>query len=127
MSVNVSGRPISPMLQRFLADAAELRERARVVDEQVEKAVLAEAGAEGNYRLAYAMAFEAADGTQKAREYRADIVCAELFRQWQQAIALRRSATEASKTLHHQLDAFGALANLSNREIKAEMSMGGFE
>lgn len=122
----MTDRPISPTLRRLFEAQQALHDRARTVDAEVERRNLEEAAAVKNFKLAYSIAFEAAQGATRAREIKADAVTIELFGQLQNAIAMRRSATEAAKTLHHELDALAAIAHVSNREIKAEMQMGGF-
>jgi hypothetical protein len=122
----MSERPISPTLLRLIEAARDLARRARTCDTDVEARNVAEAGAECAFKLAYAVAFEAAEGSTRAREIRADVVTIELLRAWKTATALRRSATEAAKTIHHEMDALGAISNCANREIKAEMQMGGY-
>lgn len=118
-------RPISPALQRLLQTQAELHARARKVDEEVERASLAEASAVADFKLAHATAYLAAEGAVATKTAVADRDTIALLRGLEIARALRRAAMEASSTLHHELDAYAALCHGWNRLMKTELELAG--
>lgn len=119
------GRPMSETMRRLLAAQESLHARAREVDSEVERASLAEAAAVADFKLAHATAFLASSGAVAIRTAVADRDTIALLRGMETARALRRSAMEASSTLHHQMDALAALGHLANRELKTELELAG--
>lgn len=118
-------RQISQALSRLLQTQADLHARARKVDEEVERASLAEASAVADFKLAHATAYLAAEGPVATKTAVADRDTIALLRALEIARALRRAAMEASSTLHHELDAYAALCHGWNRELKTELELAG--
>lgn len=121
----MSDRPVSETMARLLEAQRGLYARARKVDEEVERAVLAEAAAIADFKLAHATAFIDAEGSAAMREAVADRDTIEALRVMESAKALRRSAMSAASTLHHELDAMAAISHVANREMKTEMALAG--
>jgi len=112
-------------MARLLEAQRGLYARARQVDAEVERAVLAEATAVADFKHAHAVAFIEAEGSAAMRDAIADRDTIEAFRMMEQAKAFRRSAVSAASTLHHELDAMAAISHVANREMKTEMALAG--
>ena len=124
MGVN-DGRPMSETMRDLLTKQVEVHARSREVDEEVKRASIAEAAALCDYKLAHSVAYLAAEGSAATRTAVADRDTIALLRGLEIARALRRSAMEASSTLHHAMDAHAAQNHAYNRELKTELELAG--
>lgn len=110
--------PLSPTITELLGRLDGLRRLAFDANTEIDKRSKEEAESLAAYELAFATAFLAADGSVKERECVAKRDNIVLFRKHQEAVALRRSATAAARTLSQDYETIAAIANAYNRELK---------
>ena len=110
--------PLSRTMQELFARLDSLRDLALESNAEIEKRNNEEASSMVDYELAFATAFLAASGPVKERECIAKQQSVGLYRKHLEAVALRRSATAAASTFHHDYEAIQALANAYNRELR---------
>lgn len=117
-------RPVSPTLRELLALREGLAKRRRVWEEERRQRLLAEADAKRAYEKAKAEAYlRHPDGTVAERTSRATLDIMEEFAELHEAVALRRSADGAGRTLEKEYEALTAMIHAYNREIRSEMDL----
>lgn len=94
-------------------------------ENELEMATQAEAHWQAKYERAKAEQYLRADGPVKEREARATLATIKEFTELQQAIALRRSAGGALRTLEKDFDSITAAIHALNRQMKVELDLAG--
>ena len=112
--------PMSQTMAALVARLDELRPILEAARKENERANREEAGLQADYEMAYATAYLATDSDRGAEERKcvAKRESISLFRKWKEAVALRRSSSEALSSFESELGAVEALAHLGNRELK---------
>lgn len=112
-------------LRDLLTRRDALSEERQRRDNELDTATAAEAHWTTEFEYAHANAYLKATGPVKEREARATLATMNQYRELQQAIALRRSASGAVRALEKDFDSITAAIHALNRQMKVELDLAG--